>query len=84
MEVSFTEDEIYKAVCDLGSNKFWNILKDDIKGAFKDFLKKVIAIISETYICHIPKKDDAKRVSDFRSISLLAFTKSLLVCSLKD
>lgn len=52
--------------------KSWNIIKEDLRKVFQDFFKNSIinASINETYIYLIPKKVDAKRVNDYKPISL--------------
>lgn len=88
LEAPFIEAEISFAVKDLETNKtpgpdgftaefykkYWNILKHDILKVFQDFFRKGIinASLNETYICLIPKKMDARTVSDYRPISLIS------------
>lgn len=50
----------------------WEIVKDDLLKVFEEFYDKGIvnAITNETYICLIPKKENAKKVREFCPISL--------------
>lgn len=54
--------------------KGWNILKSDLVRVFQEFFKNGIVNLrtNETYICLIPKKLQANRVTEFRPISLIS------------
>lgn len=52
----------------------WSIIKGDLMNVFENFYETrvVNGIVSEIYICLIPKKKELSRVRDFRLISLVS------------
>ncbi|XP_073051688.1 uncharacterized protein [Primulina eburnea] len=86
LEKSFDEDEIKRAVFHSdgskapGSDGFtmaffqsnWDTVRVDLLKVFAEFYKDGIVngITNETYLCLIPKKNDARKINDFRPISL--------------
>ncbi|XP_023518084.1 uncharacterized protein LOC111781628 [Cucurbita pepo subsp. pepo] len=86
LEVAFTEEEVVKAIQNLGSDKTlgpdgftseffqkcWNFMRVDIMRVFHDFFRNGVinGNLNETYIYLISKKLDARTVADFRPISL--------------
>lgn len=85
--VLFTWDEIEKAVFNCDRNKtpsadgfsmdffqdIWNLIKGDLEGVFKESVERGIlnSLFVETFIYLIPKKGNANRIKEFRSISLI-------------
>ncbi|KAL5541335.1 hypothetical protein UlMin_044595 [Ulmus minor] len=88
LERPFEEEEIKKAVfgCDRekspGPDGFtggffqdcWDFLKDDIVKVLEEFYLngKFCGNMNHTFLCLIPKKQDAQKVKDFRPISLVS------------
>nr|GEU77674.1 RNA-directed DNA polymerase, eukaryota [Tanacetum cinerariifolium] len=87
LECDITYDEIKRAVWDCGTNKspgpngftfdfirtFWNTINEDIVNAVREFFNtsKFPPGCNSSFIALIPKKQDAKFVKDFRTISLI-------------
>ena len=92
--MSFTQEEIYKALSKLGKNKapgpdgftaeffikFWAHFKDNFLSLFDEFFEngKLNSCIKENFICLIRKKEDAVRIKDFRPISLTTLLYKLI------
>lgn len=90
----FTLEEIRKAVFSSDRNKSpglddftmaffsdnWNLVKGDLEGVFKEFFKRGILnrSIVETFVCLIPKKENAIRVKESRPISLITNVYKIL------
>lgn len=92
-EKAFSEEEILKAVQDMGNLKspspdgmtgefksFWNILKLDLVEVFQEFFKDGIINkrTNETYICLIPMKKKASKVKNFKPILLVTSLYKLI------
>nr|GFA40594.1 RNA-directed DNA polymerase, eukaryota [Tanacetum cinerariifolium] len=87
LKCDVTYDEIKRAVWDCGTNKspdlngftfdfirtFWKIINQDVVNAVREFFiaSKCPPGCNSSFIALIPKKQDAKFVKDFRSISLI-------------
>lgn len=58
----------------------WDLVKGDLMKVFSEFFESGIinGITNETYICLIPKKQEAVRVKDFRPISLITSLYKIL------
>ena len=92
--VPFTIEVIKKVVfnCDgnraLGAYGFsmaffqddWDLIKGDLEGVFKEFFERGILnkLVVETFVCLIPKKDNANKVKDFQPISLITSVYKIL------
>ncbi|TYK22164.1 peptidyl-prolyl cis-trans isomerase CYP23 isoform X1 [Cucumis melo var. makuwa] len=92
--VPFTIEVIEKVVfnCDgnraLGADGFsmaffqddWDLIKGDLEGVFKEFFERGILnkLVVETFVCLIPKKDNANKVKDFQPISLITSVYKIL------
>ncbi|KAK9118364.1 hypothetical protein Scep_016457 [Stephania cephalantha] len=94
MEFEFTEREIAEALKDYegdnapGKDDFtmafikqsWGLVRNDILKVFKDFYRtgEVNAVVNKTLICLIPKKLQARRLKEFRPISLVTCLYKLI------
>ena len=59
---------------------YWDFVKDEIMGFFKDFFEKgkFVRSLNTTFLVLIPKKGGAKDLSDFRPINLVGGLYKLL------
>ncbi|TYK27010.1 uncharacterized protein E5676_scaffold901G00170 [Cucumis melo var. makuwa] len=64
----------------------WNLIKGDPEADFKEFFERGILNNSlvETFICLIPKKENANRVEEFRLISLITSVYKILAKALAN
>lgn len=94
LERDFTQDEIKKAVWDLGPDKasgpdrfplffyriFWEEVKGDVLALISDFTegRANIKRINYSFITLIPKKDSLEVVGDYKSIALLNISLKII------
>lgn len=87
LEKNFTEDEIKKAIWDLGKDKalgldgfpifffqiFWSTIKEDLLNLFKKLYNGDARLdrLSYFFIVLIPKRDSLESISEYRPIALL-------------
>lgn len=88
LESTFSESEVYQAVCDLSSDKspgsdgfplrfyksFWEVMKIDLMRVVENFYRSSYLDwrLNTTFISLIPKEPGASSLNDFRPISLLS------------
>ena len=87
MDSLFTEEDISKAIFQLDRDKTpmpdgftiamfqdcWDVIKEDLVRVFAEFHRSRIINqnTNATFIVLLPKKSSTKKISDFRSISLI-------------
>ena len=94
MEVDFSEEEAFHALCELNGDKAlgadgftitfwlfsWDFVKDEVMGFFGEFYErgKFVRSLNTTFLVLIPKKEGSNNLSDFRPISLVGGFYKLL------
>ncbi|KAJ9691733.1 hypothetical protein PVL29_013809 [Vitis rotundifolia] len=95
LESPFTEEEIYKAIFQMDRDKApgpdgfiitvfqdcWDVIKEDLVRVFDEFHRSGIINQSTnaSFIVLLPKKSMAKKISDYRPISLITSLYKIIV-----
>ena len=94
LEVAFSEEEVFLALCKLNGDKAprsngftitfwqysWDFVKEEVLGFFREFHEqgKFVRSLNTTFLVLIPKKGDANDLRDYRSISMVGGLYKLL------